>query len=202
MNLENYKFLDVGCKTGNSFKYASKFGYKSDQGIGIDIDKNHIEKMNQNGNVAIFGNATKIPFPDKSFNLVIFSHVIEHMDNEEMGKLALSECLRVCSEFLLIALPFFDEDEYLNSLGFKTYYSDWDWHPNKVHLKTLTTEWLADYKLEVNMLKKITDSSFPEILPIKAKKNSKEYNPKLHGPKENVVFTKDIWREYMITVHK
>lgn len=201
-DMSNYKFLDVGCKIGKSFAVAKEFGYSDKQGFGIDINQKHINTFNASGYAGIVASATSIPFPDGSFELVIFNHVLEHMKGAENGKLALSECLRVASRVLYVGLPFFDEDAYLNSLGLKTFYSDWHGHPNKVHLKTLTTEWLAGYKCEVNMMKKLTNSMFPEILPIGAPPDSGDYNPELHGPKPNIEFDRDIWREYTVTVYK
>jgi hypothetical protein len=40
--MKNYKFLDVGCKTGKSFNIAKNFGYELKEGkhiiqIGLDI---------------------------------------------------------------------------------------------------------------------------------------------------------------------
>jgi len=59
------------------------------------------------------------------------------MPDEESGFNALSECIRVSSKMIFLGLPFFDEDEYLKSLKFKTFYSDWSGHTNKVHLKKI-----------------------------------------------------------------
>lgn len=197
-----YKFLDVGCKLAGSFSIANKFGYNVNEGLGVDINENHIEELKKKGFNAVVANATQLPFEKNSFELVIFSHVIEHLPNEELGRKSLEECLRVSSKYVYLALPFFDEDQYLNSLGLKTYYSDWTGHPNMVHLKTITNVYLKKYKYELNMVKKITDSSFPEILPINAPKDSHDYDVKLHGDKKKIIFNRNIWREYTILIKK
>lgn len=202
MNTQGLKFLDVGCKTGGSFSVAQRYGYDLSQGLGIDTREHHIEEFISKGYKGMIADATNIPFPDNSFELVIFSHVLEHMKNEEDGKKALNECLRVSSNLIFISLPFFDEDEYLNSLGLKTFYSDWTGHTNKVHLKTLTEEWLKGYAYEIWVKKHLKTSMESEIIPISAPKDSHDYDPDLHGEKPNIIFTKDIWREYELLVEK
>lgn len=200
--MKKYKFLDVGCKIGGSFDIAYKYGYTKNDGLGIDINENHVKNFINSGYSGIVADATDLPFEDNFFELTIFSHVIEHLPNEQLGKLALQECLRVSSKYVFLALPFFDEDDYLNSLKLKTYYSDWSGHKNKVHLEKILNEYLIGYKYDLTMKKKITDSMFSEILPIKAEKNSHNYDEKIHGPKEKITFDRDIWREYTILIHK
>ena len=200
--MNKYKFLDVGCKIGGSFSVAKKFGYDTKQGIGIDINEQNVKKFTELGYNAIVADATNIPFNDNSFDLVIFSHVIEHLPNEQMGRKALEECLRVSNKYVFLALPFFDENDYLNSLGLKTYYSDWSGHKNMVHLKTIQNEYLVGYNFEITMKTKLSDSLAIEIHPINSPRDSHGYDEKLHGKKEYVKFDKNIWREYTILITK
>lgn len=202
----HYKFLDVGCKNGakncGSFVGISKrYKYKPEQGIGIDINRQYVNEFIKTGNHAIVADATEIPFPDNSFELVILSHVIEHMPNEEHGFKALAECIRVSSKNIFVALPFFDEDQYLKNLKLKTFYSDWTGHINKVHLKTIIS-FLGSMDHTVIKKKKIEDSFSTEILPISAPRNSHAYNQEIHGIKEHIKFDRDIWREYEIEIIK
>lgn len=200
--MKNKRFLDVGCKVGGSFTTVSKkFGFKEEEGLGIDINENNVKIFNELGFDGVVAKATDLPFEDGEFELVIFSHVLEHLPDYEQGIKALYECIRVSNKYVFISLPFFDEDEYLNSLGFKTYYSDWTGHKNMIHLKTLR-EILSNYKYELKMIKKIHDSTFDEILPIESIKNSHRYNPEIHKEKQFVKFERDIWREYSILIKK
>ena len=202
MEIFEYKFLDVGCKDGSSFFIAKNFGFDPDQGLGIDISEKNIKGLTDAGYNGMVACATDIPFADNSFELVIFSHVLEHLPDEKSGRKALLECLRVSSKHVFLALPFFDEDDYLNSLGFKTFYSDWRGHTNMVHLSKILNDYLIGYEYDIKMVKKITDSSFSEIIPITADIDSFDYDPEKHGPKEIVSFDRDIWREYHMVISK
>jgi ubiquinone/menaquinone biosynthesis C-methylase UbiE len=198
----HYKFLDVGCKLGGSFfSISKKYKYLPTEGIGIDINANHVNEFIKTGNHAIIASASDIPFKDNSFELVIFNHVLEHMPDEKTGFDALNECIRVSSKVVFLSLPFFDEDEYLKSLKLKTFYSDWTGHKNKVHLKKIL-DFLKDRKTEVTMKKEIKNSFSEEILPLVAPRNSMAYNQEIHGIKEYVEFNKEIWREYKIIIKK
>lgn len=200
--MKSYKFLDVGCKTGKSFKISEQFGYTSSQGLGVDINQDHVNNFIQSGNDGLVASATDLPFSNNQFELVIFNHVLEHLPNEDQGAKALQECLRLASKYVYLALPFFDEDEYLNSLGFKTFYSDWTGHTNKVHFNTITKKYIQNFNFKTNFIKPILDSSAGEILPISAPKDSFDYNEKLHGFKKTVKFKKNIWREFSILINK
>ena len=198
----NYKYLDVGCKIGGSFsRVPKKFGYTPSQGLGLDINKNHVDKFIQTGNHGIIGDARNLPFVDNSFELVILSRVLEHMSDEQTGFKTLDECIRVASKTVFVCLPFFDEDDYLYLFGLKTFYSDWHDHKNKVTLSSLKS-YLGDRLYEVKMIRKLEDSSAQEIIPISAPPDSMEYNLELHGEKNSVKFNRDIWREYQITIQK
>lgn len=50
------------------------------------------------------GDATKIPFPDKSFDVVICVDTLEHMENAKR-KIAIEEMLRVAKKEIIIAVP-------------------------------------------------------------------------------------------------
>jgi len=197
-----YKFLDVGCKLGGSFNgISSRYKYLPEEGIGIDINKKHINDFIKSGNHAFVASADDIPFVDNSFELVIFNHVLEHMPNEKLGFQALRECIRVSSKTVVVGLPFFDGDDYLKSLKLKTFYSDWSGHKNMVHLKKII-DFIGNTPHKITMKKKIENSFADEILPLSAPKNSHDYNQEIHGLKDYIEFDRDIWREYEIVITK
>ncbi|MCD4666612.1 class I SAM-dependent methyltransferase [archaeon] len=115
--LSNSKnILDVGCAYGES---ARKFSRKSKNVYCIDPNQELIKKAKKNNPNIFFkiGSAEKIPFKDKSFDVVILSDVIEHVDDE---KKSLDEIYRVLKSkgTLILTTPhkglfsFMDVDNY------------------------------------------------------------------------------------------
>ena len=94
--------LDVGCGTGISANY---FDIES---IGIDNCKEMINE-GKSGNL-IYGNAEKLPFPDKTFNTIISVTAFHNFKNMEN---ALKEIKRV-SRNNNIAITFLKKSKKLN----------------------------------------------------------------------------------------
>jgi ubiquinone/menaquinone biosynthesis C-methylase UbiE len=92
--------LDIGCGTGISTNY---FNVKS---IGIDNCKEMLKEGSKN---LIYGDAEKLPFPDKSFNTVISVTSFHNFKNIEK---ALLEIKRV-SKNNNIALTFLKKSNKL-----------------------------------------------------------------------------------------
>lgn len=99
---KEYKILDVGCGTGKNIEAFSHFGSI----WGIDSSCEAISFCKKRGlkNV-IKGSIEKIPFPNKSLNLVTALDVLEHVDDQK----ALKEIHRVLKNegFLIITVPAF-----------------------------------------------------------------------------------------------
>ena len=83
--------LDAGCGEGITLeKLVQRFPEASV--IGIDTEPENIEICTHHGLPVQSGSVYEIPFADASFDTVLFSEVIEHLDHPE---LALSEIRRV-----------------------------------------------------------------------------------------------------------
>lgn len=97
----NLKILDVGCGTGGTMLALQQYG----KVWGIDISKLCIDYCKKNGlkNVQIAG-ATKLPFKENTFDIVLMLDVIEHVKNDNK---AMAEAKRVLKPngLLLITIP-------------------------------------------------------------------------------------------------
>lgn len=95
--------LDVGCGEGFTLKKLreKKTGKKF---TGVDSSKEAIEigkKENPDLNLQI-GDIYDLKFKDKSFDLVISTEVLEHLEDPER---AIKELKRVSKKYLLLSVP-------------------------------------------------------------------------------------------------
>lgn len=96
--LAGKKILDFGCATGI---YCVELGRRGFDCVGVDINKEYIEKALQKG-VKAFVIEDGLPFADKSFDTVIMFEMLEHV--KDPGKL-LREAMRVAKKNILITVP-------------------------------------------------------------------------------------------------
>ena len=80
--LEGEKILDVGCASGSVSKYIAELGYKVH---GIDVLETSIdiakEFFNHENTTYEVRDIIKDPFPDNSFDCILFLETIEHVEN-------------------------------------------------------------------------------------------------------------------------
>lgn len=89
------RVLDIGCGTGNLTLRASR-AESAVQITGIDPDPRALEKARKKAPGATFerGYAQELPFADGSFDRVLSSMMLHHLD-PEMRRAALGEAYRV-----------------------------------------------------------------------------------------------------------
>lgn len=99
--------LDAGCGEGAVGLLLAQKGIASS---GIDMSMPNIQHAREEaqalglGSLCAFqvGDAEHLPFPDKSFDIVISSHVLEHLPSFDAG---WQELCRVARKRIIIALP-------------------------------------------------------------------------------------------------
>jgi len=104
-NLKNKKILDIGCGKG-IYGFLLKADKGADSLVGIDISLQNLLfcKEHKIYNLLIRGDIRRLPFKDKTFDIVLASEVIEHMKKEE-GTLLLKELERICKEKIILTTP-------------------------------------------------------------------------------------------------
>lgn len=89
------KILDIGCGNGRNLLPFAQRGFAC---VGIDTSKKlrdyATERLREYPAVLVHGNATELPFPDESFDGVIFLAVLHHL-SPQYQKQALAELFRV-----------------------------------------------------------------------------------------------------------
>ncbi|MBW2975010.1 methyltransferase domain-containing protein [Candidatus Woesearchaeota archaeon] len=101
---QNAVLLDVGCNTGYVVNTIAKKGYRA---VGIDLSEKHIKmaKSRKYGNTAFYVmDASKLRFKENTFDAVILTEVLEHVDEPET---VLRETIRVTKKGgrIIIGIP-------------------------------------------------------------------------------------------------
>ena len=97
--------LDAGCGEGTLSILMARKGARV---TGCDISKPNVTQCNMRAkeqNVEVdfcVGDAEDLPFDNDSFDLVVSSHVLEHLPNFDTG---LREAMRVTKKRAIIAIP-------------------------------------------------------------------------------------------------
>jgi len=128
INLKGKKFLEVGCGMGYFSEMAQKNGAIV---TGIDVGKKLVEKSRQkvpNGKF-IIASISNLPFKDETFDLILCTEVIEHVENQNKG---LSEVFRVLKKggYLVLTTPnriFKPIFDFLSLVGIRPYHGHEKW---------------------------------------------------------------------------
>ena len=88
------KILDIGCGYGDLLLEFERQNKNIDL-YGTDISKKAVDYCKKLGINADIGNADSMPYPDKTFDLVVMSLVIEHVIDQEK---ALNEVYRILKD--------------------------------------------------------------------------------------------------------
>jgi hypothetical protein len=200
---EEYDFVDFGSKVGHSMNFAmKKLGGK--RGLGIEIKPEMVKEAKKNGHEVILGDITNLELPDDFVRFTVISHLLEHLSDLEMVKKTLQTAARISREFIYIRGPIFDNDEYLETLGLRVFWSNWP-GGHTCHLTTgqlstiLESIGVRGYKIDFEV--EINDSNSPNIHSLSSSPNQTEYDPEKHPPKPFVKFDRKLYREFVCIVN-
>ncbi|PKN02204.1 MAG: hypothetical protein CVU77_01920 [Elusimicrobia bacterium HGW-Elusimicrobia-1] len=110
LSVPRLRILDMGCGTGELTVRMNLLGYEA---VGADI---HAERLGlarllaeENGLPAatfelLYPSAGRLPFKDKTFDVVTMFSVLEHMDDAAVGNLA-GEIARICRGVVFVLVP-------------------------------------------------------------------------------------------------
>lgn len=98
--------------------------------VGLDLpDENLADRWHEAGLPCCFGDATRLPFPDDAFDLVLAIEVLEHIPGPEA---ALAELARVARGHLVASVPF-EPIWRVGNLARRRYVKDWGNTPGHVN---------------------------------------------------------------------
>ena len=127
--------IDIGCGRGYLAKEIAKISNNTENVIGLDIEK----PLDTEGYKFVQGSIEKIPFPDKSFDKVTCSHVLEHVIDFAA---CFAELIRVAKKKLIIVLPRQREYRYLADLHVRFF-------PYEYNIRMLLPSQFRDAKIQL-----------------------------------------------------
>ena len=99
-NIPFNNVLDVGCSSGGSLGALQAFRPEINV-FGIDVSLTAAKAGYSLDRNVICGSAVNLPYKDKSFDLVISSDCLEHLDREDIDPM-IEEIARVTKEYVFI----------------------------------------------------------------------------------------------------
>ncbi len=93
--------LDVGCGDGIMLNYLAEHGNHYQRMVGMDKSKSALKYLNTE---KVIASIDDIPFPDRSFDLILCLEVLEHLKHNIYPK-ALLKLQRVAKKYILISVP-------------------------------------------------------------------------------------------------
>jgi len=98
----NWSVLDVGCGRPTESNYIEKGIFK----VGLDIYEPYLKEREKQKthNVLILGDARNLPFPDKFFDVVVATEVLEHLNKSDGFKM-IAEMERVAKKKIILTTP-------------------------------------------------------------------------------------------------
>ena len=108
-NLTGKMVVDVGCGTGELTIWMNKLGYSA-HGVEIQPELFNLSKILEieNGlleDTFIFNSGKKLPFGDKSVDIITMFSVLEHIDDDTLKNILIPEFLRISRGIIFVLVP-------------------------------------------------------------------------------------------------
>ena len=127
--LHPQRILEVGVGEGHVMRRVRE-RFPEVPLVGLDLlDEALADEWQEDGLPCLFGDATRLPFPDQAFDLVLAIEVLEHVPAPGA---ALDELARVCSDTLVASVPF-EPVWRAGNLTRRRYVRDWGNTPGHVN---------------------------------------------------------------------
>lgn len=180
------QFFEFGCSKGDGLAWTQQRTGRA--GLGFDVDPKKLKIAGEKGLLCC--NLDILALPDKK--LVSFTtlfHILEHLESVKLAREFIYKACAVSRNYVYIRQPYFDADSWLFYMGFKTFYSHWTGHRNRMILPDFyymleefrAKELIREYKLAVKM--PIRDSSSQMIHDLASPKDSLHYDSRSHPSK-------------------
>ena len=196
--LSDYDFVDLGSGDGASLVNNERI--IGGKGFGIELDKKKVKKAVELDREVYLGSALDLHKIKGKVKFTTCDNFLEHLLSFDDVNSMLDQASRITEDFLYIRHPSFEDIEYLESKGLKTFWSHWHGHTAMLRVEDiLKMLWeLGIYNVKVVPVYKIKDSNDSKILPLSAPIDQHDYDESAHGKKPKVSFDRDVYYAFDI----
>jgi 2-polyprenyl-3-methyl-5-hydroxy-6-metoxy-1,4-benzoquinol methylase len=97
----NLRVLDIGCADGRALNWYKQVRSADVETFGVDFDKNAVELAKNAGHTVYSGRFEEVELPEQFFDLVVATHVIEHVSDPKAFAKRAFEVLKPGGIFLI-----------------------------------------------------------------------------------------------------
>ncbi len=198
-------FLDLGSGGGRSYEHVRRTtGLKV--GVSLDIAVEKVTECRRVNDLSFVYDIREVPYSFGAVSAAFMLNVLQQIPAEKSVLQVVQNALVASRDYVVIRQPFFDHDAALAERGFRSYWSDWNTHHNRMDVAFLAG--LARRcgpfaeRLRVFGIDRIVDSTSPHILPLAAPPEQDGYDEALHGGKTEVSFSFPSYREVMVVIER
>ena len=198
-----FEFLDLGCGAGGSTDHCiRRFG--AETALGIELDAKEAEAAREAGYTVVVADVAATSVPDRCVRFVSAMDFLEHLPCDETSFDVLGRFAGAARDFVLVRHPSFEDIEYLESVGLRLAWTDWTGHPAMMRIEDFERffekmGW-TEYAIVPRLL--IPDSTFNQIIPITAPRDTVTYDEDIHGPKPFVRFDRPVYTQFDIFIKR
>lgn len=186
IQLNNYKFIDLGSSKGASLTFGSKLF--NGQGLGVEMDPNKIEFLKK-GNFD-FINSDILELENKIENKCDYATAFdffEHLKNKLEFIKVMDILPKFINKFLFIMQPYIENTDFLKKNELNYYWNNWSGHTNlftKQDFINYFKSQLKFQKIYIGYKKQVENLNDRIFVPLTTPRNSHQYDSKIHPPKK------------------
>lgn len=114
-DIKPQSILEIGCGFGRNIKFLIDNGVIPKKITGVDISQKMLKKAKQYINTSdvrlVISDIHKLPFSDKSFDLVLLHGILMHVSKQNI-EVALKEVFRVTNKWIIAVEQNYNGNEY------------------------------------------------------------------------------------------
>ncbi|MDB5582853.1 MAG: hypothetical protein JWR80_8029 [Bradyrhizobium sp.] len=199
---DKYDCIDIGGDV-NSLSWARAYlGAK--RPLGINIEPVRLERMRDAGDDCMDLNAFDIPLDIKP-DWVIMSHFLEHLNSRDEVIEMVLRASNWAQKGVIINGPYFEDDDYIRSYGFKFAWGDWIDHDSRYSISTFYSalaERFDEGDLSISVGFPALSSAADNIFPLAEAPNKNSYETDHTVEKPVVAFKRPAFQEFAVIISK